>query len=58
MSILFDEYDFKTFAKVVRKVNNRFKSREIRQLYASSLYPEIHFYVKIMEKLREQDRIS
>lgn len=49
--MLFDRYDFKKFARAVHRVNNRFKGREIRQLYSGYLYPELPLYLKITEIL-------
>ena len=48
--MLFDGYDFKRFARAVRKVNTRYKGRLIRQLYSGYLYPELPFYLKITEE--------
>ena len=50
-TMLFDKYDFKKFARAVRKVNSRFMGREIRQLYSGYLYPELPLYLKITEIL-------
>ncbi len=53
--MLFDRYDFKKFARAIRKVNNRFKGREIRQIYSGYLYPELPLYLKITEKLEQEE---
>ena len=49
--MLFDRYDFKKFGRAIRKVNKRFKGREIRRLYSGYLYPELPLYLKITEIL-------
>ena len=52
LEMLFTGYNFKAFARAVRRVNPRYKGILIRQLYSGYLYPELPFYLKITEELR------
>lgn len=43
---LFEGYDFKQFARAVRRVAP-LSGKSIRQLYSGYHYPELEFYLKI-----------
>lgn len=49
---LFNEYNFKDFAKAVRRVDNKFSGKMIRELYSGYRYPELPFYLEITENIR------